>query len=133
MPAGQHNKAKTHCKRGHAFTGDNTHVRRNGSRCCRRCAALQIRANRYGISVDKYLRMMEEQGGLCAVCGAEESALRFGKTTSLAVDHDHETGVVRGLLCGKCNAALGMMDDNPELLRAAADYLDQHNSTTKEV
>lgn len=73
----------------------------------------------YGITESDYDRMLAEQNGTCAICGATESPL--------AVDHDHETGAVRGLLCQRCNTGLGQMRDDPEILRAAADYLVTHN------
>ena len=137
MPQGAYNLAKTHCRRGHPFAGDNLHVRPNGARSCRTCMALYTRAKRLGLTVDDLLRMMEEQAGACAICGAEETLSRSGKVQSLAVDHSHETGQVRGLLCAKCNLALGLMDDNPEILRAALEYLakydDELRLMTKEV
>jgi Recombination endonuclease VII len=89
--------------------------------------ALYTRATRLGISVDDLLRMVEEQQGFCAICGAEETLSRSGKVQSLALDHNHETGEIRGLLCSKCNLALGLMDDNPDILRAALAYLTSYD------
>jgi len=63
--------------------------------------------------------MYAEQRGSCAICGKGEA--ENGK--ALAVDHDHESGVVRGLLCDHCNLALGRFQDSPEILRRALDYL----------
>lgn len=76
------------------------------------------RANlrKYGITPEDYDQMFEVQQGLCAIC-AEASDLR------LHIDHDHETGKVRGLLCARCNPALGAFRDSPVLLQAAIDYL----------
>jgi hypothetical protein len=76
--------------------------------------------HRYGITPEQYEEMLGKQGGGCAVCGT-----RFpgGNSTNFHVDHCHKTGRVRGLLCRKCNHALGLVDDDPELLRALADYL----------
>jgi recombination endonuclease VII len=68
----------------------------------------------YGLSIERYDALLAEQGGGCAICG---------RTERLHVDHDHESGVVRGILCGGCNRALGCMDDDPERLVAAARYL----------
>lgn len=59
--------------------------------------------------------------GACWICKEPESV----PNRSLAVDHDHTTGAVRGFLCTRCNHVLGRMQDSPELLRTAADYLDQ--------
>ena len=60
--------------------------------------------------------MLERQGGRCLVCGATPSK-------PLHVDHDHETGAVRGLLCGFCNSVLGLALESPEILRRAQIYL----------
>jgi hypothetical protein len=76
--------------------------------------------SKYGITPADYERLLEQQGGCCAICGSHDS---YGKTNRLAVDHDHETGEVRALLCNKCNPAIGLMDDDPERLEAAASYL----------
>ena len=77
----------------------------------------------YGIGMDDYDAMMERQGGKC-VCG---STIGRPNATALHVDHCHDTGHVRGLLCNKCNRALGLVGD-PELLRGLADYLESANS-----
>lgn len=74
---------------------------------------------KFGISLDDYNLMFEKQQGLCAICNRPE------KNKKLAVDHCHATGRVRGLLCSKCNQALGMLDDNIEFMRKAINYL-QH-------
>lgn len=78
----------------------------------------------YGISLEQYQEMLENQGRVCAICGQPETNAPRGTVASLAVDHDHDTGAIRGLLCSNCNRAIGLMRDNPELLRAAADYLE---------
>lgn len=74
---------------------------------------------KFGISVDEYDAMLAEQGGVCAVCSRLPTP-----GISLHVDHDHETGRIRGLLCFRCNNALGDLEDDPGLLRAAARYLE---------
>ena len=74
----------------------------------------------YGLTLDDYDEMLEEQGNSCAICDVHISAL----PTNLHVDHCHTTGKVRGLLCNKCNAGLGMYNDNPELLYTAIKYLE---------
>jgi hypothetical protein len=74
----------------------------------------------YGLSADEVDAMLEKQGGGCAICGALPE--RLG---SLHLDHDHDTGRIRGLLCLSCNQALGHFRDRAELLRRAADYLEQ--------
>ena len=64
--------------------------------------------------------MFDEQGGRCKICGVHQSEIK----RSLCVDHDHETGKVRGLLCGKCNTAIGLFGDNRELVKLAFEYLE---------
>jgi hypothetical protein len=73
----------------------------------------------FGISSDEYDAMLESQGGVCAICGRPPR-----KGSSLHVDHDHETGCVRGLLCFRCNGGLGQFAESPERLVEAAEYLD---------
>lgn len=64
--------------------------------------------------------MFEEQNGCCKICGLHQSDI--GKT--LSVDHNHETGQVRGLLCQRCNTVIGMARDNIDILNSAIDYLE---------
>ena len=68
----------------------------------------------YGLSPEAYAAMIERQSGRCAIC--RRNAL-------LHVDHDHESGAVRGLLCRRCNTGLGQFGDDLDLLLLAADYL----------
>ena len=71
----------------------------------------------YGITQEQYDELLEFQGGVCAICGGE-------RRYNLAVDHDHGTGRVRGLLCKRCNKRLlPAALDSPDLLLAAAAYL----------
>jgi hypothetical protein len=74
--------------------------------------------NRYGISVEHWESMVKMQNGACLIC-----AFRPEKPTFLHVDHDHITGVVRGLLCNNCNVGLGYFSDNSERLTRAAMYI----------
>lgn len=76
---------------------------------------------KYGITVEQYESMFREQGGACAICGGINLN---GKR--LFVDHNHETGAVRGLLCMNCNYLVGHGGDRKELLLRAAEYLDKH-------
>jgi hypothetical protein len=77
----------------------------------------------YGLSIEEHDKILAEQDEVCAGCGATSFN---DKSYHLAVDHDHETGKVRGLLCLKCNRILGLADDNPEILRNLADYLESN-------
>lgn len=80
--------------------------------------------SQYGITVEQYDAMEAEQGGVCKICQRSESRYgAHGRVKRLAVDHCHETGEVRGLLCQDCNTALGLFDDDPERLRIALAYL----------
>lgn len=73
----------------------------------------------YGITQVEYDLLYAAQGGRCAICRRA-----IGKVKRLAVDHDHKTGKVRGLLCGPCNNMLGLVArDDPEVFDRAADYL----------
>jgi len=82
----------------------------------------------FGLTFGEYSDMLEAQEGRCAICPAEIGYLRKGKPARLAVDHCHATGKVRGLLCSNCNNGLGRFKDDPILLRAAADYLENKES-----
>lgn len=93
-----------------------------------RAAASKRRLNlekNYGLTVEQYSALLGSQGGVCAICGNDEPAAhgRTGKKFSLAVDHDHITGRVRGLLCQKCNRAIGLLGDAPDTLQRAIAYL----------
>ncbi len=87
----------------------------------------------HGITKADYDAMLADQGGVCAICGLPEAKNRDPRTNSfksLCVDHDHRTGNVRGLLCSNCNRVIGMMEENQESLRNAADYLERFSGTT---
>jgi len=76
----------------------------------------------YGIDVSDYDRMLEEQGGGCYICGKKPAG------RALDIDHDHKTGKVRGLLCSNHNRALGLLNDNPDLLLKSVEYLVKSNA-----
>ncbi|MCU1693912.1 MAG: hypothetical protein JWM64_3003 [Frankiales bacterium] len=73
----------------------------------------------YGLTLELYRALVHEQDGRCAICEEPEK-----DGWDLAVDHCHRTGRVRGLLCRRCNVGLGLLRDRSDLLRAAAEYLD---------
>ena len=77
----------------------------------------------FGISIYAYEDMFEKQGGVCAICQLPETSRHNNVIKMLAVDHDHSTGEIRGLLCSNCNTALGLFGDNKETLKAAIKYL----------
>lgn len=74
---------------------------------------------RFGINLEIYNEMFQLQNGCCAICGKHQSEFK----SALAVDHDHKTGKIRGLLCINCNTGLGRFYDSSDLLRTAIDYL----------
>lgn len=77
---------------------------------------------RYGLTPEDEVRMLVAQDFRCAICMEPFDGSR--RVTKVAVDHDHKTGKVRGLLHVRCNTALGMLHDNPGWLRRAAEYLE---------
>jgi len=81
---------------------------------------------KYGISLEDYQQMAEQQGDCCAICGTTEKGMARGRKRYWSVDHNHETGAVRGLLCQKCNTLIGLADDNVEILRKAILYLEKY-------
>ena len=122
------------------------HVNRRGSNPearhteCKKCAIKRIRASqsqtlerrrdrhysrRYGISLERFEEMVLEQDGKCAICETTEPG---GKHNQWAVDHDHESGDVRELLCKDCNIVLGLVEDSPEHLQRLIDYILKHNA-----
>lgn len=76
------------------------------------------RLRRYGVAMEEFVAMSEAQGGRCAIC--------CEVVAPLCLDHDHETGSVRGLLCRSCNVGIGHLRDDPTRLRRAAAYLEEH-------
>lgn len=75
----------------------------------------------YGLSLEAYDKLLEAQQGLCAICR------HSCPSGPLCVDHDHSTGAIRGLLCRKCNVGIGQLNDDPALVQAALDYLNNVN------
>jgi hypothetical protein len=80
----------------------------------------------YGLSLEAYETMLTSQGGACAICRTQMK--------NPHVDHDHQTGNVRGLLCFRCNPAVGLFRDNAVVIRSAAEYLEKvREETTRHV
>lgn len=78
---------------------------------------LQNRLGRYCISVKDFESLWDKQGGVCAICGTSLKEIKF------RIDHNHNTGEVRGLLCVACNTGIGLLKDSPEVLASAERYL----------
>lgn len=72
---------------------------------------------KYGLNIESYNKLLEKQNGMCAICGKKETK------KSLAVDHCHQTGKVRGLLCFRCNFGLSYFSENAERFLMAYNYL----------
>lgn len=83
---------------------------------------------KYGVTLDWFEAKLAEQDGRCVICGAMPDPNGIKAAARLHVDHDHETGAVRDLLCTRCNQGLGYFRDNPDLLRTAADYIERHRT-----
>ena len=86
---------------------------------------------KYGMTAQKFDALFKAQGGVCAICRKPETrTLRYKSgdvvLQRLAVDHDHKTKIVRGLLCSKCNRGIGWLGDDPQTLRAAAIYVEEY-------
>lgn len=78
----------------------------------------------YGLTTESFEAMLDQQGRRCKICLTDEPST----TKGWVVDHNHKTGEVRGILCHHCNVVLGMACDRPDLLRAAASYLELNNA-----
>ena len=74
------------------------------------------------LKIDAWSEARKQQRGLCAMCNRPERM----RNKSLARDHDHRTGKPRGLLCSRCNLALGLLEDSEEILLAALKYIHKH-------
>lgn len=133
-------KDRTHCPSGHPYDDENTRTRTSKGKTFRVCitcerarqkAAKRAKADAdplyhrglwlkyaYGMTLDQYDELLESQGGVCAACRGTCSK------EYLSVDHDHETGEVRGLLCSTCNLALGYVKDSVDLMRSLIAYLE---------
>jgi hypothetical protein len=79
--------------------------------------------NQYGLTEEDFKELLIKQNGVCAICGQSETKVQHGKIQPLTVDHNHETGKVRGLLCFNCNIAIGKLKDSVVLLEQAIEYL----------
>lgn len=114
MTPGQKARNKAHL---YAWRKNNPEARKRIHRAC-------FLKRTYGITIDDYERMLSDQGGCCAICHRPETGCAAKKYFS--VDHCHETGKVRGLLCSMCNLAIGYLNDHPGVIRRAAEYIERH-------
>lgn len=85
----------------------------------------QLNLNKYGITVAEYDAMLEEQNGVCKACGEPETRKgKDGESVALHIDHCHDTGRVRGLLCNRCNFALGYARESVKVLAGLINYIE---------
>lgn len=102
---------------------------------CRRCESSHKLMRAYGISINEYERRFKDQEGLCAICGSPENQVdsRSGLPMRFAIDHDHACcpgakscgKCLRGLLCWKCNTAIGQFEDDKRRLSNAIQYIEK--------
>lgn len=83
---------------------------------------LKIKLRQYGLSVEEFLEIIDKQENKCAICGEKPKHNR-----KLAIDHNHITGQVRGLLCFKCNSSIGLLNEDVVILNKIIEYLNYHN------
>lgn len=83
---------------------------------------------KYGILLEDYERMLQQQSGVCAICKQPEQQHSWNteRVSSLAVDHNHKTGRNRGLLCHRCNRVLGAVNDDIDILVALKEYVEKY-------
>jgi hypothetical protein len=78
-------------------------------------------SEKYGITIHDYNRMFDKQNGCCLICQRHQTILK----KRLFVDHDHQSNEIRGLLCQRCNFAIGLLDESMEIFMRALDYINK--------
>jgi len=97
----------------------------------RRAYSKKLRLRRdYGMTIEMFTQMLVDQGGKCGICGVlmDPPARATKNSVAVTVDHCHDTGIVRGLLCYSCNLALGIFKDSLARVKAAVVYLEKTQS-----
>ena len=126
LPVALHNGEKAHCAQGHSFAEHGINMKRG--RVCRICRIAERRSRLYGLKQHEYDRMYASQDGSCAICKQ-----RFESARTTHIDHDHRSGKVRALLCSSCNRILGLAREDPDRLRQAAKYIEQHRERIQRI
>lgn len=90
-------------------------------KCGRKLRNRKYGLKKYNMTIEQYESLLDSQNRSCAICGKKEETKN---KLSMPLDHCHETGKVRGLLCHPCNLGIGSLRHNPELLRRAANYVE---------
>jgi hypothetical protein len=93
----------------------------------------QKQKKRYGITPTQFNQMLADQDSVCAICKKPEKKQINGRTASLCVDHDHGSGVIRGLLCRNCNTAIGLLGEDLTVIGRALAYVATHKGITTAV
>jgi len=114
-------------EKGRAYHKANKEKGNRASRAYAKANPERIQDNglryKYGITLAERNAIAEDQGHRCKICKIEE---KHAPKSTLCVDHDHNTGAIRGLLCFKCNSAIGLLQDNLEFVESAATYLKEN-------
>ena len=112
------------CEKGFDLTSRNSN-----QMVCQICSNNKTLRNRhkhlkyyYGITLTEYNSTLEKQGGGCGICGSVSNKGGIGK--NLCVDHDHDSGEIRGILCASCNLGIGKFNDDVETVKQAVVYLE---------
>lgn len=125
MERGPANADKVNCPNGHPYAGGNLFINVDGYRVCLTCRTNNHLKREYGITFEHYMEMLDRQNYQCAICFKEIGVESDGRRTAV-VDHDHTTAKVRGLLCSRCNTALGMVFEDVETLKSMIRYKQYH-------
>ncbi len=124
-PSGK-NAAKTCCHKGHPLEGDNLHIEPSGSRRCKTCRRVTVRKCKCGITELEYNALVDQQENRCAICRQPETTKnRDGEISTLSVDHDHNTGRLRALLCRRCNTSVALLREDIGYATSLVEYLKQ--------
>lgn len=102
LTADEANSQQVPCTHGHVCRWGSLTERRNSTRYCVECDHISARWVKFRLSNEDYIELLHKQNHACVICG---------EVKKLSVDHDHVTGSVRGLLCARCNLALGLIED----------------------
>jgi hypothetical protein len=97
---------------------------------CRECKHYRKILENYGLDKVTYLKLLKKHNYRCSICGTTES--KQINRNCLNIDHHHTTNVIRGFLCGSCNRALGLFQDNIQILKNAMKYLKKYQKSPKE-
>lgn len=102
-----------------------------GDICAQRARDRRRMITKYNIDLEDYEVMVAEHNGFCAICGGEGFELVKGQRLKLVIDHCHDTGVVRGLLCHNCNRGIALLQDSVVNLKSAVRYLERFTKIDK--